>query len=194
MILSKPDIRDQILDSASGIFSRFGFRKATMDEIARSMRKGKSSIYYYFTSKEEIYQAVIEKEAEQLRRELIKAISQASTPQEKLKDYILTRMKTLQKVTNFYDAIKNDYLSHLNFIEKIRVKYDREEIHLLQDILQEGVDKQVYRIENPEQTAKAIVIAMKGLEISLFWSGKSRDAEESVDDLLHVLFYGILKR
>jgi AcrR family transcriptional regulator len=194
MTLVKSDIRDQIIDSASSIFSRFGFRKATMDEIAHTMRKGKSSIYYYFTSKEEIYQAVIEKEAEQLRREVVQAISKALTPQEKLKGYILTRMKAFKKVSNFYDAIRNEYMSHLEFVDKIRQKYDKEEIQLLQGILEEGIEKNVFKVEDPELAAIAIVTALKGLEIPMFWSNKRKDAEERMEDLINIVFYGIVKR
>jgi AcrR family transcriptional regulator len=190
----KPDIRDQILDSASSIFSRFGFKKTTMDEIARHMRKGKSSIYYYFTSKEEIYEAVIEKEAEQLRREVIRAISLASEPQEKLKAYILARMKTFRKLSNFYDALRNEYLSHLDSVEKIRRKYDREEIHILQDLLQEGIDRKAFNIKDPELAAIAIVTALKGLEVPMFWSENRTYAEDRMEELINILFYGLIKR
>ena len=45
------------------------FRKTTMDEIAQAARKGKSSIYYYFTSKEDIFRAIVEKETKMLRKQ-----------------------------------------------------------------------------------------------------------------------------
>jgi AcrR family transcriptional regulator len=193
MSSDKSEIREQIVLTASNIFSKYGFRKATMDEIAQSMGKGKSSIYYYFASKEEIYEAVIEREAELLRREVIKSISNSGDPKEKLKNYVMTRMKTFRRVSNFYDAIRTEVVGHLDFIDKIRKKYDREEIHLLQDILEEGVAKNIFRIENVELTAIAVVTALKGLEIPLFWSGKRKNAEEQTEELLNVLFYGIMR-
>ncbi|HQK36269.1 MAG TPA: TetR/AcrR family transcriptional regulator, partial [Bacteroidales bacterium] len=173
---------------------KYGFRKTTMDEIARVMGKGKSSIYYYFKNKEEIYEAVIDHETEILRRELIKAISQASTPQEKLHRFVEVRMRIFNKLSNVYDAIRTEVVAHLASIEKFRQKYDREEIHMLQDILQEGVDKGDFRIEDTLLTATAIVTALKGLEVPLFWSGTRKDTEERMSDLLDVLFYGILNR
>ena len=120
------EIRDQIVETASRIFSKYGFRKTTMDEIARVMGKGKSSIYYYFKNKEEIYEAVIDHETEILRRELIKAISQASTPQEKLRRFVEVRMRIFNKLSNVYDAIRTEVVAHLASIEKFRQKYDRE--------------------------------------------------------------------
>lgn len=193
-IPARYEIRDQIIEAASRIFSRYGFRKATMDEIARVMGKGKSSIYYYFKSKEEIYEAVVDHEAEYLRREIIRAVSQATDPVQKLRNFVLVRMRTFNKLSNFYNAIRTEVVSHLQSIEKFRKKYDREEIHMLQDILQEGVDKGVFRIEDTGLTALAIVTALKGLEVPLFWSGTRKDSEERMDDLLNVLFHGILSK
>ena len=194
MVVVKDDIRDQIVDTAKGIFTRFGFRKTTMDEIARAMRKGKSSIYYYFTSKEEIYKAVIEKEAQTLREELISAVNRTDDPREKLRNYVLARVKVLKNVANYYDALKNEYLNHLDFINKIREKYDRQEISIVQEILEGGIGKGIFRIEEPELGAIAIVTALKGLEVQLFWSKANKSLEKRTDELLSILFNGILKK
>ena len=46
------DTRDKILNVANSLFSRFGFHKTSMDEIAKIARKAKGSLYYHFTNKE----------------------------------------------------------------------------------------------------------------------------------------------
>ena len=194
MTVDKTDIKDQIVAAARSIFNKFGFRKTTMDEIAHSLGKGKSSIYYYFTSKEEIYKAVVDHEAEFLRNEIVKSTSQYDNPANKLKYYVLTRMRTFRKVSNFYDAIRSEVLSHLEIINKIRDKYDKEEMGILQNILEEGIKKGVFRIEDPELTAIAIVTALKGLEVPMIWSNKNDNAEEQLEQLLNVFFYGIIKQ
>ena len=79
-MLDKDEVKDAIVNVARHIFSRFGFRKTTMDEIAIASRKGKSSIYYYFASKEEIFKAVVEKDASIMKDELIKAHGEAESP------------------------------------------------------------------------------------------------------------------
>ncbi|HNX67284.1 MAG TPA: helix-turn-helix domain-containing protein, partial [Bacteroidales bacterium] len=66
MIPQKDDAKAKIVEIAREIFTRFGFKKTTMEEIAVASRKGKSSIYYYFTSKEDVFKAVVEREAEEM--------------------------------------------------------------------------------------------------------------------------------
>jgi AcrR family transcriptional regulator len=194
MVVIKTEVRDQIVSTASQIFSRFGFKKTTMDEIAQAMRKGKSSIYYYFTSKEEIFEAVVEKEANVLRTEIKKSLESAESPKDKLRNYVLTRMKGFQKLSNIHEALKSEYLNQLDFINQIREKYDNEEIVILEEILQTGVKKDVFKVENCHIAAIAIITAMKGLERPLLWSKETNDLEFQLDNVLNVLLYGIVKR
>jgi AcrR family transcriptional regulator len=190
----KTEVRDQIVSTATQIFSRFGFRKTTMDEIAQAMRKGKSSIYYYFTSKEEIFEAVVEKEANLLRAEILNALENSYTPQDKLKSYVHTRMKGFQKLVNIHEALKSDYLSHLDFIHRMREKYDNEEISVLEQILQSGVNKDAFHVENCHIASIAIITALKGLEVPLLWSKGETNLEYQLDNVLNVLLYGIVNR
>jgi len=193
-MLDKDEVKEAIVNVARHIFSRFGFRKTTMDEIAIASRKGKSSIYYYFASKEEIFQAVVEKEASILKQELKKAINEADSPAQKLKAHVLVRMQTMEKLANFYSAIKDDYLSHLDFVEKIRKKYDLEEIQMMENILNEGVQNNMFEINDTPLAAIAIVTALKGMEIPLFWGVEEKDIELRLDNLIQILFHGIMKR
>lgn len=194
MVVQKDDVRKKIVQEASRIFTRFGYRKTTMEEIAFASRKGKSSIYYYFKSKEEIYKAVVEKEANELKEELRVEVSRYTDPIEQLKSYILFRMHKIKMLTNFYDALKSEYLSHLEFIEKIRKKFDQDEIKIVKQILQNGIGSGKFNIEDPELSAVAIVTAMKGLEIPLFIRKEHGNIETRLDNLIKFLFYGLVKR
>ena len=190
---TKEDVKNFIVNVAQKTFSHFGFKKTTVDDIAQAARKGKSSIYYYFSSKEEIFEAVVEKEATILKEELLKEVNTTDNPKEKIKKYILVRMDGIKKLGNFYNAIKNDYLSSFESVEKLRIKYDEEEHNLIKNILQDGIEKNIFYIKNIDKTAKAIVAAMKGLEIPLIISDNEHEIEDRLDDLLDILYYGICK-
>lgn len=194
-MIQKDNIRESIVNAAGDIFSKYGYKKTTMDDIALALGKGKSSIYYYFRNKEEIFQAVLEQEVILLKSKLQKAVNGKKHHKGKLKAYIITRMKGFESMLNFYNAVKNEYLAQFEFIERIRYGYDQEEIATVQGILEEGIEKGVFRIEDPFLASLAIVTSMKGFEIPLYIKGKKgQDIEPRIDKLLKMLFNGILKK
>jgi len=193
-MVNKEEFRKKIIITAGQVFSHYGFRKTTMDEIAKGLKKGKSSIYYYFESKEDIFEAVVLYEANILRNELTKTIKSFESPTDKMKNYVFVRMKSFEKLSNYYNAIFDKNLDHFDFIEKIREKYDREELAILRLILYHGVRKKVFNVANSEYTALAIQTTLKGLEVPLFWKKKELNIENRLNAILDVLFYGIVKK
>jgi TetR/AcrR family transcriptional regulator of autoinduction and epiphytic fitness len=55
-----PRRRAALLDSALMVFVRFGYRKASMDEIARSAGISRQSLYLQFADKQDLFRASIE--------------------------------------------------------------------------------------------------------------------------------------
>lgn len=193
-MIDKEEFRKKIIHSAGQIFSHYGFKKTTMEEIARALKMGKSSIYYYFESKEEIFEAVVLNEANILRNELTTAIKSVDSPIEKMKNYVFVRMKAFEKLSNYYNAIFDKNLDHFDFIEKIREKYDREELAILRLILYHGAREKVFNVTNSEYTAMAVQTTLKGLEVPLFWKKKEVHIESRLNAILDVLFYGIVRK
>ena len=195
MVVVKKEVRAHIVGVARKIFTRYGFRKTTMEEIAAATHKGKSSIYYYFQSKEEIFRAVVEREAQELKIQLNNTIQKDDAPIDKLKTYILFRLHHLRTVENFYAALNDEYLSNMNFILEIRQQFDLEERLVVKEILKEGMQNGTFQMVSSEIGAIAIATMMKGLELPLLLSDEHKtDREELLDDLIRVLFYGIIKR
>jgi AcrR family transcriptional regulator len=194
-MINKEEMRDSVLRVAQEIFTRFGFQKTTMDDIAKGMGKGKSSIYYYFTSKEEIFSAVVEKELSELRSKIIASVARAKDPREKLKAYVLERMQGLSKMVNLFTVLRTEFASQRDFTDHIRMKTDEEEILIVRTILDEGVSGGIFHLEDTYLTSIVIVTALKGMEIPLVIARKEDNhLEMTLDRLLDVLFYGMVKR
>jgi len=193
----RENIKDHIVSIATHIFSKFGFKKTTIDDIAQKLGKGKSSIYYYFKSKEEIYKEVINREMDILTGEIQRKVMDTSDhPTEKLRNYVLTRMQYLQELVNFNEALRNDYLRNFAFVEKIREKYDQQEHNMVRQILQEGVDQDDFNLKDLDFAAMTFVTAMKGLELALFIKNEYSmdELKERLDEMLRIIFYGLVKR
>lgn len=195
MVVVKEEVRTHIVGVARRIFTRYGFRKTTMEEIAGTSQMGKSSVYYYFKSKEEIFRAVVELEARVLKERLSRIISKSNTPPERLKAYILFRLHHTRTLENFYAALNEEALSHMGFILEIRRNFEKEEQELVSKILLDGMNQGVFQMSSAEIGAIAISTMMKGLELPLILDEAHKtDREELMEDLIRVLLYGLLKR
>ena len=193
-IVKKSEKKGIITRVAQKIFSRYGLIKTTVDEIARAARMGKASLYHYFKSKEDIFREVVEKENMLLTEKIQEAINKEDLPQKKIRAYIITRMKYLNELANIHSALKDDYLEHYAFIEKIRKRNFQEEIETIKNILKEGTKKGLFKVRDIELTSFAIISALKGLEYP--WSVETPlpEVEKNIDKLLEILFNGIVKR
>lgn len=187
-------VQQRILETAQALFSRFGFKKTTMDDIARAVFRAKSSLYHYFRNKEEIYRAVVEREGRAVKEEIRRAIARADSPVAKLEAYVKTRMLALHRLANFYQAFREEYLESYSFIQKLRQDYDRYEVETVKGILAEGVASGVFSVRDLNLTAVAIITAMKGFEYPWAVATDIAKVEQDIDALMHVLFFGITKR
>ena len=196
-ILKKQKIvQHKIIVVASTVFSKFGFKKATIEDIAHEAGMGKSSVYYYFKSKEDIFEAVVKKEADELSLQVAKRVINVNdNPKEKIRNYVLIRMRYLNEMVNFFETLKNDYLGNLAFTERIRKKYDKEEQQMLNKILEEGVNQGIFKVRNTKFAALVLVTFLKGLESSLLINDDMNidDLEVNLDEILQIVFYGLVK-
>lgn len=137
---------------------------------------------------------VIEKEHTFLTEKIQESIKKEDTPSGKFRVYITVRMKYLNELANIHSALKDEYLDHYGFIEKIRERNFKEEIETIQAILKEGVDKGMFSISDIDLTSFAIITALKGLEYP--WSLKMPlpDLEVNINKLLKILLKGLIKR
>jgi len=193
--IGKDEVREHLVQAARQVFMRYGFKKTALDDIAKEARKGKSTIYYYFKSKDEIFKAVIEAESEIRNQTIDEQVSAVEDPQQKLRTYIFVRLLSLKKVDNYYEAIKNDLLDNLYFINSLRIKHLDSEVIFVKNLLQEGIDKGIYTIQNPELTARTLVTLLQGFEVPLIQKNLTdEEIQKSIDEMLNILFHGIVTK
>lgn len=106
--------KDIIISVANKLFSRFGFHKTSMDEIAKIARKAKGSLYYHFASKEDLFREVISKEMDNMKSQLTIIINNPNMgASEKLKNYLVKRMDIMNNAANYHETIKANFLKDL---------------------------------------------------------------------------------
>jgi TetR/AcrR family transcriptional regulator, repressor for uid operon len=68
----KENIKNKIIESAISTFSKYGYDKSRMDDIAKRAKLSKGTIYLYFKNKEELFNAISERNTNELKNQLSK--------------------------------------------------------------------------------------------------------------------------
>src|SRR6516225_7765607 len=91
MVMSMPatsiqsDVRDALLDAMERLLARYGYKKTTMDDLAREAGIGKGTIYLHFPSKEEVALCSIDRVVERVQDRLRDIARSGETVAERLK-------------------------------------------------------------------------------------------------------------
>lgn len=183
------ETRDRIVNEARRLFAKQGYDNVNVNDIASACNIGRRTVYTYFTGKDEIYMAVIETELERLMARM-SAVAQADlTPDKKLLEMIFTRLFAIKEVVHRNGSLKADFFQDIMLVEKVRKRFDRKELGILRRVLNEGLKKGVFHIENIRLTAQIIHYCLKGLEVPFIKDtlgiGVSDDvAKRIVEDIL----------
>ncbi len=190
------DTRDKILEVANKLFSRFGFHKTSMDEIAKIARKAKGSLYYHFASKEELFTEVVAKEIENLKANLSIIVNDKNIKAEqKIKQYLIKRMEVLNSASNYHETLKADFFEHFDFIDTLRSNLDDWEKAQIKKIIEQGIEENTFekRNGNMDVLLDVFIMVLKGLEIPFFLQDKYDELNPYFDDLLQILIKGLGK-
>lgn len=178
---------------AARMFSRYGFQKTTVDEIARSAHKAKGSVYYYFKSKEDLFKAVVEREIGVLKTGLTKVILSSTDATGMIRNYLMGRMVLMKDAVNYHESLKADFVEDFEFLAESRNEFTRFEIELMEAILSRGVRENKFQIKDTQATAQVIILAMKAIEIPFYHQHKITEYEQTIVELLDILIRGLEK-
>ncbi len=168
----------RILKAAQQVFARFGYHKTTMDDIAEATGLKKASLYYYYTSKEEIFRDVIVAESQEFLQKLQEAISPLQHPREKLFRYLTFRMEYFQQMVNLHRLTVQTVLELKPLVEKVYRHYMQEELRLLEGILQEGIKARLFKPCDTAKIASGILTLSEAIKFREFHTTNALSATD----------------
>lgn len=184
--------REKFIEVARQLFARKGVENTTMNDIASASDKGRRTIYTYFKSKREIFNAVIDNESEQLLHRLRLILAKPVSPEEKLKEYVECRLQTMREIVSRNGSLRAGFFRDVRKVDRARAIITRKEAALLMEILNEGIETGDFRIRNVKEWALVIVNAIHGLDVpyirdslSQYGLGEERIKRVIADLILH---------
>ena len=189
--MSKTDVKFIIIKAACQYFSKFGFYKTTMDEIAKHIHKAKGVLYYHFNSKEDLFNEVLKYELENVKQELRKVISDSGDALTMFNNYIFTRFDLLHKSDTYHETLKADFFEKYQFVEEVRedfANFDRNQLHF---IISKGVKEGALEITNLDSTVNLILMVINSVEIPLFLQDKYSEYIDAGEELANLIIKGL---
>lgn len=168
--------RGEILAAATKIFGNKGFEATRMEEIAKAARLAKGTLYLYFHSKDDIYQATVRQALTELATLTEQAVQKEATYAGKIAALIRVRIAFWDEQQSFYRVILS--LSREGQYRKRSIAWQRETVLYLQHIFAEGAKAG----EIPEQdfvgAAWAMMDAIRGVsERRIYSEGRSTEED-----------------
>ena len=181
------------VDVARQLFAKKGLEGTTMNDIAVASGKGRRTLYTYFSKKEDIYSAVIESELERLSEKLDEVAARKIRPQDKIIELIYTHLSTLRETVVRNGNLRAEFFRNIWMVEKVRKKFDADEIAIFRKVYESGNMYGEFDIENVDLVAEITHYCIKGLEVPYIYGRLGQGlTDETSKPLVRKFVYGAL--
>lgn len=156
--------REALLDATDRLLARYGYRKMTIDDLAREVGIGKGSVYLHFSSKEEIVLSHIDRIIDRLKARLRSIADKSSGVDVRLCDMLVERVVYRFDSVQHYSQSLNDMLSFVRpkLLER-RKRYFDEEARIFAAVIAEGQSSGVFAKGNELELAQVLLNATNSL-------------------------------
>lgn len=190
--------RDQILDATERIMARYGFRKMTMEDIAKEARVGRRTIYLYFKNKEDVALSSIGRVVENAQTRMKEILcDESSDIIDKLRLMLIERvMSRVRAVANYHESLDEIFeVVRPAYIERRR-QYFFTEQDLISQALESGIDEKKIFMPNPMGTAAILLQATNAYlpySLSVRELGNPDQIEKQLRQMVDLLVKGVTK-
>jgi len=195
-IARRDDIRDLILDAVDILLARFGYKKMTMEDVARQVGIGKGTIYLHFPSKEELVLAHIDRIAETVVRKLGEVAGLTDSPDRRLRHMLVIRVLHRFDSVAHYSQSLGDLLSSVRAALIVRRQaYFEKEAAVFENVLREGGRVGALDCPDPRMTSFILIQSTNSLlpfSLSPKELGRREDVEDQVGRIADLLIKGLL--
>jgi AcrR family transcriptional regulator len=187
------DLRDSILDAAKKRFDRFGFKKTTLDEIARDLKISKKTIYEHFTDKEDLFITLFIAETLAARNKIFESIPIEMSPVDKLKTALDRGIAYFGKDTFLVRVLRDDGNLYSPFLTtKYHELVEEGIIRIIADILAEGKAQGLFRDVDEQTTAYYLFRLFQA--VSYARTTEFEQGKDAAQGLIDLIFHGIVKQ
>jgi TetR/AcrR family transcriptional regulator len=182
---TKDEMREKILEAALKRFTHYSASKTTMNEIADDLHCSKASLYYYFPDKKGLHFAVLEKIGEIFFAEQEAELEGMTSATQVLMNILEVKRQFLQRYCRLelFKVLNDNTAETQRIIKEVRTWEDE----LITKIIQYGVDKGEFIVEDVEKVAELYNQAMNGMRFSAMDCGPVTNTELDPEDFERIV-------
>lgn len=173
--IDTPLIKHQILEASKSVFRDLGYVKVKMEDIAKAAGMGRSSIYYYYKNKLEVFEAVTISVVAVVIKTAVKKTSGKKTFFKNFLQYNAVKMKLLNIEINSYKHLVRDILQNPDILINVKKETTVMECNIMSELLRWGMlNKEIKPMSEEElrSLSGSIVQVCHGMEQEMFLFGK----------------------
>jgi TetR/AcrR family transcriptional regulator len=144
--------RAAILKAAVAEFSEHGIAGARTDAIARAAHVNKALLYYYFTDKDALYEAVLDHVFSGLRARVMPVLESELPPRQKMLEYLGAYFDYIAANPRFPRVVQAEWMrsgAGRARMQRVAKKYFRPIFEKVAGVLRAGIAAGEFRAVNP---------------------------------------------
>jgi AcrR family transcriptional regulator len=176
---------EKILTAAARLFAGQRFHEVRIEDVAVAAAVGKGTVYRYFRDKEELYEALLARAAEQVSSRLDNELARASGPQERLKAVVRTFLEYFDEQPHLFDLIQHIEVSHPLQPDSPWQRVRMETWDIMRAIFADARRTGAFAVRDPEV---GLLMLLGGLRAVIRFGPRPRPADivqRIVEDFLH---------
>lgn len=194
-IARREDLRDLILDAVDALLAKYGYKKMTMDDVARQVGIGKGTIYLHFPSKEELILSHIDRIADRVAARLREIAAAASPHAERLRQMLAARVLIRFDSVAHYSQSLSDLLSSIRqaLLARREAHFDAE-AEIFEKVLRDGAQSKALDCPSPKKASRALIQSTNSLlpfNLSARELGSRKALAAEVDGIARLIVKGL---
>ena len=157
--------RKRIIDAAMSVFSRHGYAKANIREIAKTAGISVGGVYLYFKNKEELYKSLIDDRMRDMGSKIEIIAGRTESATKALADFLKLHLENALKHKEFILLHIREHGFSFG-IDKKRAFF-RQQTKLIESIIIKGIHSGEFRKCNAKDMAKIIMGSLRGIILSM---------------------------
>ena len=153
--------REQILAAAKSLFIRHGYAKTSVDDISSAIGMTKSSLYYYFKNKEELFVQTFEQEWKRNLEQFIEASRRKKKPNEQIVAYVQASLRHYEEVVVDNNISVKRVIEHRNIVGAFLADFHSERISYFASCLDAGIDAGIFKSGINSQQIADLILKVK---------------------------------